>query len=68
MFGSLAGANPLDHYVETILDVLKDFDFPILFNFPAGHSEKKVTLPLGVKVKIDSRDRSLTYLEAALKS
>ena len=67
VFGSLAGANPLDHYVETILDVLKDFDFPILFNFPAGHSEKKVTLPLGVKIKIDSRDRSLSYLEAALR-
>lgn len=67
VFGSLAGANPLEHYVETILDVLRDFDFPILFNFPAGHSEKKITLPLGVKVKIDSRNRSLTYLEAALR-
>jgi muramoyltetrapeptide carboxypeptidase len=67
VFGSLAGANPLEHYEETILDVLKDYDFPILFNFPAGHSESKVTLPLGVKVKIATRDRSLTYLEAALK-
>lgn len=66
VFGSLAGANPLEHYIETIRDVLSDQDFPVLFNFPAGHSEQKITLPLGVNVRLQTRDRSLTFLESAL--
>ncbi len=38
---------------EIILDVCKDYNFPIAFNFPAGHIEDNRALVLGNKVKLD---------------
>lgn len=65
IFGSLATEFPAEYYIQTIQDVIKQ-KIPILFNFPAGHSAVKMTLPLGVKVKISTRQRSLVFLESAL--
>ena len=39
---------------ELILDVFKNYDFPILFNFPAGHNSLNMTLILGRMVTIKS--------------
>lgn len=66
VFGSLAGPNPLQHYIATIRDVLAFTRFPILANIPAGHSKIKLTIPFGVRAKLSSRRKSLTFLEAAL--
>lgn len=35
-----------------ILDILKDYDFPILFDFPAGHEKTNVALILGREVQL----------------
>lgn len=67
VFGSLAGPNPSDHYRQTIQSVLEDCRFPILSNISAGHTKIKTTLPLGLKIKLDAKAKSITYLEAALK-
>lgn len=37
---------------ETILDALKEYDFPILFNFPTGHENDNRALYVGKKVKL----------------
>ncbi len=63
--GSLNGPNPLKHYAEAILSVLDDKKMPIIINVSAGHSPKKLTLPLGVQVKLDATNKKLTYLESA---
>lgn len=65
--GSMAGPNPLKHYAEAILSVLGDKKFPIVMNVSAGHSPKKLTLPLNVLVKLDTNNKTLTYLESAAK-
>lgn len=39
---------------ELILDVFKNYDFPVLFNFPAGHNSLNMTLILGRMVTIKS--------------
>lgn len=37
---------------EVIINILKEYDFPILFNFPAGHQTDNRALIMGAKVKI----------------
>jgi len=48
---------------EIILDAVKDYDFPVCFNFPAGHVERNLALYFGkeVQLKIGAADCSLTY-------
>ncbi|MDO8518694.1 MAG: LD-carboxypeptidase [Deltaproteobacteria bacterium] len=65
IFGNFVNGGEAAHFQETALDVLKDFKGPILFNFPAGHGPLKVTLPLGIKVRVCAVQKKLEYLESA---
>ncbi len=47
------GATPFGKSVyEIIYDALKEYDFPILFDFPAGHSNPNYPLILGSEIEI----------------
>jgi muramoyltetrapeptide carboxypeptidase len=50
---------------ELILDVVKDYDFPVLFDFPAGHKADNRALIFGRKVKlsVDSKESSVVFTE-----
>lgn len=50
--------------IEIILEHTAEFDFPISFDFPAGHLEKNLSLPFGIPVKLDITEEktSLTTL------
>ena len=37
---------------EIILDAVKDYNFPVCFNFPAGHIDNNQALIMGKKVKL----------------
>lgn len=68
VFGSLAGStHPAEDYVKTIRDVLDDFSGPVVMRFPAGHMAHSVTLPLGVKIALDTKSKAINFLESALK-
>lgn len=43
-------------YQEIILDAVKDYDFPVCFDFPAGHITDNRTVILGRKIELDVRD------------
>ncbi len=43
--------------LEIIQDVLKDYKFPIIYNFPAGHIKDNRVLILGKTVTIDVNDK-----------
>ncbi|MCF6307756.1 MAG: LD-carboxypeptidase [Flavobacteriaceae bacterium] len=45
---------------EIILDICKDFDFPIAFNFPAGHIEDNWALVFGAEVKLKVGENKVT--------
>ncbi len=51
-------------------EVLKEFALalkkPVISNVPFGHVKQKITLPVGVKAKVDVERRSIELLEAAV--
>jgi muramoyltetrapeptide carboxypeptidase len=38
---------------EIVMDAVKDYNYPVCFNFPAGHIEKNMALYLGKKAKLE---------------
>jgi muramoyltetrapeptide carboxypeptidase len=44
---------------EMLRDHLQGTDFPVVIEFPAGHAPGKVTLPLGLPARLNTRLRSL---------
>jgi len=57
-----------DEFEDFLLDLLFDFDGPILMDFPAGHEAPNLTLPLGTEVELVADESSgwLDYREDAL--
>jgi len=56
--------NPERHSF-TLTEVLKEYfsdtPYPVLYNFPYGHGMKKMTMPVGVKTKLDTNRKLLTF-------
>lgn len=48
---------------QLILDVVKEYDFPVLFNFPAGHEEDNRALILGrtVELRVGNNESTLVF-------
>ena len=57
-----------DEFEDFLLDLLHDFDGPILMDFPAGHEAPNLTLPLGTEMELvtDASMGWLSYREDAL--
>ena len=53
--------------LSVIEDIFAEYSYPIGFGFPAGHGGENFTLPLGVRVRLDTTRRSLTFLESAVE-
>ena len=49
---------------EIIFEAVKEYDYPVCFNFPAGHIEKNMALYFGKKAELNVRKNkvNLTYL------
>lgn len=56
------------YYVDTSLEdvlnyYLKPLGIPVLYGLPLGHTDDLATLPLGVRVRLNSDNKTLTILE-----
>lgn len=47
---------------QLILDVVEDYSFPVLFNFPAGHEDKNLALILGRTIELKVKKDESTVL------
>ncbi len=52
---------------EVMDDYLHPLNIPIIYTFPHGHIEDKLTVPLGIKVKMNATKGFVEYLEAPVK-
>jgi muramoyltetrapeptide carboxypeptidase len=52
---------------EIIIDILSEFQFPILYGLPSGHAQSNsLTLPMGVQVTLDCDRQCLVLEEGAV--
>ena len=49
---------------ELILRICGEYDFPIIANIRIGHTDDKITVPIGCRVCLNSIERSLSLLES----
>jgi muramoyltetrapeptide carboxypeptidase len=59
------GASPT--LAEIVLDVLGDRDIPVLGNVEFGHAGPNLPMPVGIRVALDARQRTLSLLEPAVR-
>ena len=51
---------------EMILEILKDYKFPIMANLDFGHFTVNIPMPIGIKVSFDTTKKELNFLESAV--
>jgi muramoyltetrapeptide carboxypeptidase len=59
------GASPT--LAEIVLDVLGERDIPVLGNVEFGHAGPNLPMPVGIRVGLDARQRTLSLLEPAVR-
>ncbi len=73
IIGSFTDCVPLDKTKpsltidELLQEITKDLTIPVLAGLAYGHMARKLTLPLGLRVKADSRLRTLEFLESPVR-
>jgi muramoyltetrapeptide carboxypeptidase len=73
VFASIKGlifGSPMEPYevgAETLEDIVlrncEGYDFPIVTNVPIGHSDDKITVPIGCRVRLDTHKPAFELLE-----
>lgn len=69
VFGQLSlDRSEEDDFENFLVDLLSDYDIPIVMDFPAGHEVPNLTLPLGTVVDLGTDETTgwLQYAEPAL--
>ncbi len=51
---------------EMVLDILKDYKFPIMADLDFGHFTVNIPMLLGIKVSFDTINKELNFLESAV--
>ena len=49
--------------IRIIKERTKSYNFPIVFNVDIGHTDPMITIPLGIKVKLDSHKNIFEFIE-----
>ena len=49
---------------EIIVDAVKEYSYPVCFDFPAGHIDRNLALILGRKVKLEVEAKTTLFLES----
>lgn len=52
---------------DMILEILKDYNFPIMANLDFGHYTVNIPMPLGIKIFFDTSKKELSFLEGAVR-
>lgn len=64
VLGTFNDCGTMDDIIHIIDDVCGDLNIPVLAGFAAGHTDRNMTLPFGVEVRLDTDRGDLTLLES----
>ncbi len=67
MSGCLGETDDPALLLSVITDLFLDYSYPVGFGLPAGHNGENFTLPLGITVRLDTRQQVLTFLESSVE-
>ncbi len=71
VFGEMSGcfgeSNDPALLLSVLADIFAEYAYPVGFGLPAGHGGDNFALPLGTCVRLDTRNRQLTFLEPAVE-
>lgn len=48
---------------EVIRDVIKEYDYPVCFNFPVSHEKENYALKIGVEYELNVADKNVSLIE-----
>lgn len=68
VLGTFKDCGPDDEILGVVDRVFKDVQRPILAGLPVGHGTTNLTLPLGVRARLDADQAELVYLESPFKT
>lgn len=51
---------------EVVLDITKEYSFPIMANMDFGHYTVNIPMPLGIEVSFDTTKKKLEFIESAV--
>lgn len=54
-------------YEEVVMNVLKDYDFPILKCDDFGHNTANTTIPIGTRIKLDATNKQVVLLDKCVE-
>ncbi len=54
-------------YEEIVMNVVKDYDFPILKCDDFGHNTPNTTIPIGTKIKLDATNKQVILLDKCVE-
>ncbi|HXN05702.1 MAG TPA: LD-carboxypeptidase [Nitrospiria bacterium] len=71
LFGQMVKCDPPEgsgYSLKEVIDsVLETAKVPVLYGLPFGHGDQNITLPYGLKVRVESRNASVTFLESPVR-
>jgi len=65
VLGRFTDCGATEEIHQVFMQTFKPLGIPVLANFPIGHGDRNMTLPMGIEARISTHPPRLTYLAAA---
>lgn len=66
IFGNIYKSGEEEQFIEMVSEIFSDLKIPVLYRIPAGHGGGAMTLPFGIRVRIDGKKQKIEFLESAV--
>ncbi len=66
-FSSKVGFNKKDSLRMIVDEAVKGYDFPIISEVDFAHTDPLITIPIGIRCRIDTKHKEIAFLEKAVK-
>ena len=61
ILGSFEGCGEYTEVLEVFADIIREFDFPVMSGFEAGHGKTNITIPMGLAARLDTDKKTLFF-------